>query len=147
MDFSKLFFLLPSKGQFLQNFAHNEQLKAQAELVWRQLDGLLPVLFIITLVSGIGFASYYYTGFNERPGRHYKIKFWAMWAAIAFCFSLLATIPIEYIGIKTNVRTGLASLYWLCAINNALYCLIIYILTSWAWCQFGSTNAYKFLKI
>ena len=33
MGIIKIFFLLMSKGKFLQNFAHNEQLKAQAEQV------------------------------------------------------------------------------------------------------------------
>lgn len=148
MGIIKIFFLLPSKGKFLQNFANNDQLKAQAEQVWRQLDGLSPILLILTAVLGIGLTIYYYTGYNEMPGRHYKIQHWGLWAAIAFILSLIGTAVIEYVGIKTNIKTGLTSLYWLCAINNALYCLILYFLTSVVWCnlKFCRTNAYKFLK-
>lgn len=58
MGIIKIFFLLPSKGKFLQNFANNDQLKAQAEQVWRQLDGLSPILLILTAVLGIGLAIY-----------------------------------------------------------------------------------------
>lgn len=146
MGIIKIFFLLPSRGKFLQEFSGNDQLKAQAEQVWRQLDGLSTVLLILTAVLGIGLAIYYYTGYNEMPGRHYKIKHWSIWATIAFILSLVGTAIIEYVGIKTNIRTGLTSLYWLCALNNALYCLIIYFLTSLVWCNIGRTNAYKFLK-
>lgn len=146
MGIIKIFFLLPSKGKFLQNFAHNEQLKAQAEQVWRQLDGLSPWLLLLTAVLGIGLAIYYYTAYNEMPGRHYKIKHWGLWAGIAALLSLIGTVAIEYVGIKTNIKTGLSSLYWLCAINNALYCAILYFVTSVVWCNFCRTNAYKFLK-
>jgi len=146
MGLDKIFFLLPSKGKFLQNFAQNDQLKAQADQVWRQLDGLSPVLLIATALIGVGLAIYYYTGYNEIPGRHYKIKHWGLWAAIAFILSLVGTAVIEYVGIKTNIKTGLTSLYWLCALNNALYCFILYFLTSLVWCNVGRTNAYKFLK-
>lgn len=147
MGIIKVFFLLPSKGRFLQNFAHNEQLKAQADQVWRQLDGFSPVLLIVCAVVGAGLAIYYYTGYNELPGRHYKIKYWGVWAAVSFVLTLIATAMIEYVGIRTNLKTGLASLYWLCAINSALYCFVLYFLTSVVWCNFCRTNAYKFLKL
>lgn len=146
MGIIKIFFLLPSRGMFLQGFAGNDQLKAQAEQVWRQLNGLSSVLLILTAALGFGLAIYYYTGYNEMPGRHYKIKHWSLWTAIAFILSLVGTAVIEYVGIKTNIRTGLTSLYWLCALNNALYCVILYFLTSLVWCNIGRTNAYKFLK-
>ncbi len=146
MGIIKIFFLLPSKRKFLQNFANNDQLKAQAEQVWRQLDALSLIQLILTAVLGIGLAIYYYTRYNEMPGRHYKIKHWCLWAAMAFVLSLIGTAIIEYVLITTHIKSGLASLYWLCALNNAIYCLILYFLTSLVWCNFGRTNAYKFLK-
>lgn len=142
-----MFFLLPSKGKFLQNFVYNEQLKAQADLVWRQLDGYSLILLIITAVIGIGSASYYYTGYNELPGRHYKVIHWVLWALIAFILSFVSTLVIEYFFIKTNIRTGLTSLYILCALNNAIYCIVLYLFTSFVWCNCWQTNAYKFLKV
>ncbi|WP_297675115.1 hypothetical protein [uncultured Bacteroides sp.] len=146
MGIIKIFFLLMSKGKFLQNFAHNEQLQAQAEQVWRQLDGYSPILLIITAVLGIGLAIFYYDRYNEMPGRHYKISHWGIWGGIAFFLSLIVTVTIEYVCIKTHIKTGLTSLYWLCALNNALYCAILYFLTSLVWCNLFRTNAYKFLK-
>lgn len=146
MNVRSIFFLLPSKGKFLQNFAQNEQLKAQAEQVWRRLDDLSLILLIMTVFIGIGLAVYYYTSYNEMPGRHYKVKHWGIWAAVAFALSLVGTVLIEYFGIKTNIKSGLTSLYWLCALNNAIYCFILYFFTSLVWCKFFRTNAYKFLK-
>ena len=85
---------------------------------------------------------------NCCPWHRSRDQHWGLWAAIAFILSLIGTAVIEYVGIKTNIKTGLTSLYWLCAINNALYCLILYFLTSVVWCnlKFCRTNAYKFLK-
>jgi hypothetical protein len=140
-----IFFLLPAKGKFLNNF--NEQLKQQADFVWRELDGLSLILFLGGVIIGVGFAIYYYTGFNESPGRHYKMKYWGIWGALSFVLTMIFTVAIEYIGIKTNLNTGLTELYWLCAINNALYSAILYLVTSFIWCNAFRTNAYKFFKI
>lgn len=147
MGIEKIFFLLPSKGKFLNNFAQNDVLKAQANQVWRQLDGLTPILLLVTAGIGISFAICYYTWYNKKPGRHYKVKYWGLWAIIAFVLSFVATLVIEYIGIKTNINSGLTSLYWLCALNNAIYCFVLYFITSFVWCNTLPTNAYKFLKL
>lgn len=146
MSLIKFFFLLPSKGKFLQGFAHNDELKVQADQVWRQLDGLSLILLIVAVVLGLGLAAFYYTGYNELPGRHYKISHWAIWAGITTVVALIVTAIIEYVGIQTRITSGLTFLYWLCAINNALYALFMYFITSVVWCNFFRTNAYKFLK-
>ena len=138
------FFLLPSKGKFLNGF--NEQLRQQADSVWRQIDGLSPFLLILGLFLGVGLAVFYYRGFNERPGRHYKMKYWAIWALLSVIITMVATIAIEYVGVKTNLKSGYAELYWLCAINNALYAFGFYLFTSVVWCNAFPTNAYKFFK-
>lgn len=147
MSMINIFFLLPSKGKFLQNFAHNEQLKAQADLVWRQLDGHSLILLVLTTCLGIGLAIYYYTGYNDKPGRHYKIKHWAIWGGISFVLSFIGTLAIEYFCIKTNIRTGLTGLYLSCALHNAIYCVGLYVMTSFVWCNCLPTNAYRFLKL
>lgn len=145
MSLINFFFLLPSKGKFLNGFT-NEQLKSQADNVWRHLDGMSPVLLIAGVAIGIALAVFYYTAYNEMPGRHYTVKHWTIWAIISFVLTLVVTAVIEHIFIKTNLKSGISSLYWLCAINNALYSLILYFVASLVWCNFLPTNAYKFLK-
>lgn len=138
------FFLLPAKGKFLNGF--NEQLRQQADNVWRQLDVLSPYVLILGFVLGVGLAAFYYTDFNEKAGRHYKMRYWAIWTLLSSVLTLVITIAIEYVGIKTNLKSGYAELYWLCAINNALYALGFYLFTSIIWCNAFPTNAYKFFK-
>ena len=146
MNIIKIFFLLPSKSKFLQGFS-DEKLRNMAESVWQNLNSLSPVLLIITALFGIGFAIFYYTGYNEMPGRHYKIRHWGCFAVVACVLSFFCTLAIEYFMIKTSLNAGVTPLYWLCALNNAAYCFILYFLTSFVWCNMCSTNAYKFLKI
>lgn len=140
-----LFLLLPKKAKFLSGFA-NDNLKSQADLVWRQLSGLSTWMILTAFVLGLLFACLYYKPYNESPGRHYRISKWAIWGIVSVVLTFIATLAFEYLGIKTNLRTGLTSLYWLCALNNALYCAAVYFLTSVVWCNFGKTNAYRFLK-
>lgn len=143
----KIFFLLQSKGKFLNQFANNENLKNQASQVWKSLEGWTPILLAVTALIGIGLAIYYYTVYNEQPGRHYKVKHWGIWMLISFVFTFIVTLAIEYFGIKTNLKSGLTSLYWLTALNNALYTVVLYFITSLVWCNLLPTNAYRFLKL
>lgn len=143
MSPDKVFFLLQSKGKFLNQFANNDNLKAQADQVWRHLEGLTPILLGVMVLFGIGVAAYYYKPYNELPGRHYRVSHWLIAGVISFVLTFVATLCFEYFGIKTNLRTGLTSLYWLTALNNAVYCIIVYFITSVVWCNCFPTNAYK----
>lgn len=144
MSPEKIFFLLPKKGKFLDSFTEN--LRPQAEMVWRSLDGWTPWLLLLMAVLGIGLAVYYYKPYNDMPGRHYKVSHWAIWGIISVALTFIATLCIEFFGIKTNLRSGLYNLYILTALNNSIYCAILYLVTSVAWCWFGPTNAYRFFK-
>lgn len=144
MSPEKIFFLLPKKGNFLDSFT--EQLRPQADAVWRHLDSWTIWLLIIIAVLGIGLAAYYYKPYNDLPGRHYKVSHWALWGIISVALTFIATLCIEYFGIKTNLKTGLNSLYMLTALNNAIYCAILYFITSVVWCFAGRTNAYRLFK-
>lgn len=140
-----IFFLVQSKGKFLNSFA-NENLKNQATAVWSKLSDWTPILLIITIVLGIGLAAFYYKPYNDRPGRHYKVSYWGIWGIITTVLAFIVTLLIEYLCIKTNLKSGLTSLYWMTALSNAIYCAALYFITSLVWCNFLPTNAYKFLK-
>jgi uncharacterized membrane protein len=126
---TEFYFLLPSKGRFLSNF-DNEELKAQADLLWRQLDGTLFWLFFGALVLGILIAYVYYGPFNERPGRHYQIKWWVLFVVITLGVTLLSSVALEYTMTSTHLKSNVASLFWLCALNNAIYGIVIYLIVS-----------------
>lgn len=145
MSPENIFFLLPKKGKFLNSFS--EQLRPQADAVWRSLDGWTLWLLIIMAVLGIGLAAYYYKPYNDMPGRHYKVSHWAIWGIISVALTFIATLCFEYFGIKTHLpKTGLNNLYILTALNNAIYCAILYFVTSVVWCNIAPTNAYRLFK-
>lgn len=147
MSIDQLFFLLPSKGEFLSHFAYNEHLKAQANQVWRQLDDYAVWVLVGSIAIGVMCAVSYYTWYNEMPHRHYRISHWARWLVLAFVATLIAAVGFGYLAITTNINSGLDSLYWRCALNAALYSAMAYLLLSVLWCNLWSTNAFKFLKI
>lgn len=146
MSAEKIFFLLPEKGKFLASF-QNDNLKQQADMVWRNLEGWTPWLVFFMAALGIGLAVYYYKPYNDLPGRHYKVSHWALWGGISVILTFIATLCIEYFGIKTNLKTGLNNLYILTALNNAIYCAILYFVTSVVWCNALPTNAYRLFKL
>lgn len=145
MSPDKIYLILPKKGKFLDSF-NNENLRSQADLVWRNLESWTPAFLIIMAVLGVGLAAYYYKPYNELPGRHYKMSHWAIWGGISVSLTFITTLCIEYFAIKTNLKTGLTSLYLLTALNNAIYCAFLYLVTSVVWCLALPTNAYRFFK-
>jgi hypothetical protein len=146
ISLDKIFFLLQSKGKFLNQFANNENLKNQANAVWHSLEDIAPFLLAITVVVGAGLAAYYYTSFNNQPGRHYKVKYWGIFAIVSLVLTFVVTMGTEYLLIKTNMKNGITSLYLKCAISNAIYGIGLYLLTSIVWCNWGRTNAYRLFK-
>lgn len=140
----EIFFLLPSRGKFLSGFA-NENLKSQATQVWSRLTNYTSLLIVVSILVGIGLAAYYYKPYNELPGRHYKVSHWSLWGIISVLLTFIITLLIEFLGIHTNLKTGIYSLYLMTAISNAIYCAFFYFITSLVWCNFLPTNAYRFL--
>jgi hypothetical protein len=141
-----IFFLVQSKGKFLSQFA-NENLKNQANAVWQSLESITPLLVAIFIVAGVGFAVSYYTVFNNRPGRHYKMKYWFLFAAFALIATLVFTLIAEFGLIKTNLKNDVFFLYSMCALSNVIYSLILYFIISVIWCNLGKTNAYRYFKL
>ena len=146
--YHKIFFLLPSKGKFLQNFANNDQLKVSGGAGMATARWAFTNSAYINCCPGIGPRFITIPGIMKCLAVITRFNTGAYGRLSPLFSSLIGTAVIEYVGIKTNIKTGLTSLYWLCAINNALYCLILYFLTSVVWCNFNfcRTNAYKFLK-
>jgi hypothetical protein len=128
--FKFLFFLLPTKGEFLSAY-ENDELKSQADALWRQLDGWSLGALLIFLVIGGGTACYYYGRYNNQPGRHYRIHHW-VWFAVA---TIVGTGVVEFIMYKwwidTNLKGGnIDFLYFKCAAHCAFWSFIVYFIVS-----------------
>lgn len=145
MGFIKAYFLLPSKGKFISEF-NNDQLKEQARAVWSHLDNQSLLYFIAAIILGIVSAYCYYKPFNNKPGRHYQMKFWWAFLFITAIVSFLATLGALNLTINTHLKDNLMSLYGMFSLNNMLYSIVLYFISSVVWCNTNSTNAYPCFK-
>lgn len=135
-----------SMADFAKPFSDNKALYNQARAFWSKLDNVSAFIVIIFIVLGFALAAYYYTQYNNRPGRRYTPKHWALMLLITVIVTFFVTLGFEY----RAVEPKLDGAFWLefkIAAANALYATGIYFVTSFAWCNWFPTNAYRFLKL
>lgn len=135
-----------TKSDFTKPFQENEALFSQAKSFWSHLEGSMIFVIAIFIVLGISLAYTYYKPYNESPGRHYKPSHWLVFLAITFFATLLITWGFEYIAVKPVLK-GAGMLEFKIAILNAIYSSALYFAVSFIWCNWGTTNAYKYFKI
>lgn len=134
------------EAAFLNKFQSNDQLYAQAQTFWNKLESNSIVFFGILLLLGIGLACYYYTPFNKMAGRHYHPKWWVIFMVICFVSTLLVTLGTAYFFIAEPKLEGAFMLEFKLSLVNSLYATILYFLTSYIYCNWLPTNAYRLLK-
>ncbi len=134
-----------SMSDFTKPFQENEALFNQAKAFWRHLDSTMIIVFGIFVGLGIGLAIYYYTKYNNVPGRHYKPKHWFIFLVITIIATFALTWAFEYIAVKP-VLNGAAILEMKIALGNAIYATVVYFITSVVWCNALPTNAYRIFK-
>ena len=133
-------------ADFTKPFQDNDALYKQAQAFWKQLDVSSIIFVSIFLLLGIVMASIYYKPFNDKPGRHYKPKYWIYFLLTTFVLTLLVTLGCEC-AIAQPKLDGSFVLELKIAVANAIYSSFIYIFVSWIWCQFNlPTNAYRLIK-
>ena len=133
-------------ADFTKPFQDNDALYKQAQAFWKQLDVSSIIFVAIFLLLGIVMASIYYKPFNDKPGRHYKPKYWIYFLLTTFVLTLLVTLGCEC-AIAQPKLDGSFVLELKIAVANAIYSSFIYIFVSWIWCQFNlPTNAYRLIK-
>lgn len=136
-----------SGNRFRKRFQGDETLYNHAKDFWNNLDSDGLIIIGIFLAIGIFWAIYYYTNYNNRPGRRYRPKKWFLWLAItagasfvlSFLFMLIFNTPSRQLH-------GSVSLELKIAFGNALYAAIVYFITSVLWCNCWQTNAYRMFK-
>lgn len=132
--------------QFISQYQNNETFYNQARTFWNNLESKSLFVIIIFIIAGIAFAAYYYTGFNNMPGRHYKPKYWWIFMAVTFVIALLFTFLFLYFAVPPSLNNS-GWLEFKLSLGNALYATVIYAITSLVWCNAFPTNAYRYLKI
>lgn len=137
---------IPSKVEIINANQQNENLKKLAEQFVSDLDSLSLLLFIIALfVGAIGAFVYYYV-LNLYAGRMYKISKWAM-VMIITLLAAWALALIASFGIASSDLTVSTSIILRFTIPVFFWTFLFYFATSFVCCNFGKTNAYRFLAL
>lgn len=147
MKLLKLYeWIIGTMSDFAKQFQDNETLYNQARGFWSKLEASSIIIVGIFIALGIIMAYTYYKPFNDKPGRHYKPKYWVIFLGITSILSFLVTLGAAYFMVPPKID-GSFVLELKIALANAIYSIIVYVLISWIWCQFNlPTNAYRYLK-
>ena len=139
--------IIGTMSDFVKQFQDNETLYIQAKKFWGNLESWSIIIVLIFILLGAIMAWSYYKPFNEKPGRHYKPKYWVIFGVITFVLSFLVTLGFEYFALPPKLD-GAFVLELKLALANALYSTLgVYLFVSWVWCQFNlPTNAYRRIK-
>ena len=133
-------------ADFAKPFSENKALYTQARAFWNKLDNASAFIVILFVVLGVTLAAYYYTLYNDKPGRRYTPKQWAIMLLITIIATFIFTLAVECWAIEPRLNGA----FWLefkIAAINALYAAGVYFVTSLIWCNWFPTNAYRFLKL
>jgi membrane-associated HD superfamily phosphohydrolase len=132
-------------ADFAKPFSENKALYDQAKGFWNELEKFSIFIVLLFLVLGIAWAAYYYTSYNNSPGRHYTPKHWILMFLITVVVTFLVTLGCEYLAVEPKIN-GAFGVELKIAIANAIYAGLAYLLTSIVWCNTLPTNAYRMFK-
>ena len=132
-------------ADFVKPFSENKALYNQAKGFWNKLENYSILIVLLFLVLGIACAAYYYTSYNNSPGRHYTPKHWILMFLITVVVTFLVTLGCEYLAVEPKIN-GAFGVELKIAIANAIYAGLAYLLTSIVWCNTLPTNAYRMFK-
>jgi hypothetical protein len=138
--------IIGSKSDFTRPFRESETVLVQANKFWDKLDSLSLFILILFVIIGIMLASNYYGPFNNKPGRHYRPRYWFMFMLATMIMSFVLTIIVECILCPPRLG-GALMLEFKIALGNSIYAIVTYFFTSIIWCKFLPTNACRILKI
>jgi len=136
-----------TKTKFVNSFADNGQLKAQAETFWDKLEGGTLFYIIAFIAVAILLAYIYFKPFNDMPGRHFRPRYWVIFGVFSMVTSFLLTLGIAYFTAAPKLQ-GTWPIELKLSLANCIYTGLLYFLVvSFCFWNFSKTNAYKFLKL
>ena len=123
-----------SQADFLKPFKENENLYKQATVFWNKLESNSSIILLICVFLGILMASYYYSTYNNKPGRHYTPKHWVIMLLVTFILVFAVTFIFEYFAVEPRINSSIM-LEAKIALGNSIYAVIVYFITSIVWCN------------
>ena len=139
---------LPKQADFLNHFKNNETLYNQARALWSKLDACTVWFIVAFVVLALVFAIIYYGPYNNKPGRHYKVKHWFIWMLITAAVTFVVTLVMGLIMVQSPLAARIGLILRISGVN-VLYSVGVYLIAAFLVCNapFLKTNAYRFLKI
>ena len=134
-----------SKSDFTRPFRDSDTMLAQANKFWGTLESYSIFILLIFVFIGIILASIYFGPYNNKPGRHYRPRYWLMFMLVTLIVAFAATIGFECIACPPKLDGALV-LELKIALGNSIYAVGMYLLTSFIWCNTLPTNACRILK-
>lgn len=133
---------LPKKG-YLANYASDDSAKKAAAKLWSSIDQcdvyLVAEMVVITLLV----CWFYFFPYNQKPGRHYKPKYWRIFGLVSVVLAFMISYFTSY-AMSKNPGFDHAFLVKVSGINS-LYSVALYWCASWCFNASGKSNAYKTL--
>lgn len=139
---------LPSKGAYLNSFAE-DHLRNSANKLWQMIDsGALFFIMVFVVVALMGAILYYYP-YNNKAGRHYKMRYWALWLVITALVAFAISAIMGFVLIDSPMKKDTTSFIMRISAINLVYSVLLYIIFSIIICNLNmpKTNAYRFFKI
>lgn len=132
---------LTSKKAYLASYADDESAKKVAARLWNSVTSYELWAFVFMLCLTIAFCYYYYFPFNNKPGRHYHLKFWALFYVMTVVFILFGTF---FFFLCCAKNSGFDTwLLWRISFMNAAYSFLAYIVCSIMFSR--KSNAYPLI--
>lgn len=135
-------FFVGKETQFLDGYPKETQDIAQT--FWNELNSACMFFLIYLFGVSILFCAFYFTAWNEMPGRHYRPSHWICAYAITLLVVFFGTAALGYMRTNTSLN-GSASLIWDIALGNVVYSFFIFGLLSIVWFLWLPTNAYRLI--
>lgn len=134
-----------SQHDFTRQFQNNENLFHQAQSFWNNLNGTIWYIIIVWIAIGILGAYLYFGPYNNTQGRHYKLTHWLMFIVLTVISTIAVVLILELLIVGTPLK-GTLNVETMVSLGSGLYALGVFLLASFIWCGWGTTNAYRFLK-
>lgn len=138
---------LPNQAEHLARYRDNEARYKAAIDLWKDIDTSSIYFLSAALIISTLIVWFYYCGYNNRPGRKYRICHWAIWLAITAVVTIILTMIIGNVTVSSTLNEQVGFILRISLING-LYASCFYFLWSFIICNVPvTTNAYRFLKI
>ena len=139
---------LPSKGPYLNSFGENQHMRDLATKLWNMLESGALFYIMIFIIIAFLFAVVYYYPYNNRPQRHYKMRFWLLWLGYTALGTFIISMIAGFYLFDSPIRDTTNFIIRISLINT-VYSVLMYLVFSIIICNLNmpKTNAYRFFEL